>query len=1256
MQPPGKKRVKSPVKGPQSDLPTRTLATIQAPGALGLTVKVRVGPHTLKANIDSGAEINCISPRTVNKYGLPWVWKEEPLPVTNAEGSYFEYGGGLIDRELDHFPVTISGRTTFARYDVLQLTDHDLILGYPWLRENNPIIDWETGRLQWRDTASHPDMEEGKRIERKIQDTLAEHDDSQDVKTDSREKSHDVLTQTAVPPKLRSKQQQGHTKRRHRIVARIRRELHEINEHLEEQKEKHKTLDELMEAIPTEYHQYRKLFEEELDTGLPEHSQWDHEICLKDGENPKFYPIYNLNETQLTTLREYLENNLRKGYIRTSTSSAGYPVMFVPKKNGKLRLVVDYRQLNGITHKDRTPLPLMTELRDRLHGKSWFTALDLRSAYNLIRVKEGEEWKTAFRTKFGLYEYLVMPFGLTNAPATFQRMINNVLREYLDIFVVVYLDDILIFSENLEEHKEHVHKILQTLLAAKLLVDPEKSHFHVQEVTFLGHIIRPNQISMDPEKVKAVRDWEAPGNVKDVQSFLGFANYYRRFIKDFSKIAKPLTELTKKEEKFEWTEERETAFQNVKKQITAEPVLATFDPDKEIELETDASDYALGSQLGQRDDQGRLHPVAFWSKKLNGAELNYPIYDKEFLAIVESFKEFRHYLLGSKHKVKVFTDHKNIAYFATTQQLSGRQLRYAEYLQEFDYEIKHVQGKENGRADAISRRPDYDTGKEKTTGQLLEKRENGSYTQRSVGRIVRKIEPNVEWITKIQTITSKLPQAPKGCTDTSPMLYNNRIWIPEELRTVILKEIHAHPTSGHQGIRKTLERVRRTYDYHGIKNDIAKIIASCECARNKTERHKPYGLLQPLPVPEKPWDTITMDFIVKLPLSKDPSTGIKYDSIFVVVDKLTKYAHFIPYKESTDAETMAHIFFQNIVTSHGLPDKIISDRGSTFNSKFWKTLTARMGIKPKLSTAYHPETDGQTEIINQILEQYLRNYVNYEQNDWVSHLPTAQIAYNSAATETTKVTPFYANYGYEPDFHKQTLPDAIMAEKAIITAERLRSLHAYMKKELEFVAERMTKYANSKRSRGPILERGDMVYLLRRNILTKRPNEKLDHKKLGPFPVLRNIKDTSYELKLPESMKIHPVFHVSLLEPADKDTIVITPEIEINEPEYTAEAILDKSIINGETKYLVKWKNYPDSENTWEPIKHLENCQPLVRRYHQTRDHQERNSSPPLPQRQGIAPHQQPAAQQERPPRGNEPRPLHGPRPSHARKARRPSS
>jgi hypothetical protein len=373
---------------------------------------------------------------------------------------------------------------------------------------------------------------------------------------------------------------------------------------------------------------------------------------------------------------------------------------------------------------------------------------------------------------------------------------------------------------------------------------------------------------------------------------------------------------------------------------------------------------------------------------------------------------------------------------------------------------------------------------------------------------------------------------------------------------------------------------------------VEKYIKNCNtCNKAKPTRHKPYGHLKPLPVPKRPWESISWDFIVKLPKSKEPGTKNSYDSIFVIVDRLTKFAYFIAYNEATDAKDMAYHFLKHIVAQHGLPDEIISDRGSTFASKFWQELTAQLGVKSKLSTAYHPQTDGQTERTNQTLEQYLRCFVNYEQDDWVRWLPIAQIAYNSSTSETTKLTPFYANKGFEPNFHKELLPGP-GCEKGMIEADKMKELHDALHKEISFVQQKMKKFYNRKRLEGPTFREGDMVYVHRTNIKTTRPSDKLDYKKLGPFPVLRKISDVNYEIKLPEKMRVHNIFHIALLEKAPngepaEEGIEVLPV----EPEYEVEKILEYKVNSkGEERYLIKWKGYDETENTWEPPTNLLNA------------------------------------------------------------------
>ena len=376
-------------------------------------------------------------------------------------------------------------------------------------------------------------------------------------------------------------------------------------------------------------------------------------------------------------------------------------------------------------------------------------------------------------------------------------------------------------------------------------------------------------------------------------------------------------------------------------------------------------------------------------------------------------------------------------------------------------------------------------------------------------------------------------------------------------------------------------------------------IKECDtCAKSKSSRHKPYGLLQSIPTPEKAWDTITLDFVVKLPPSPEPLTKVQYDSILVINDKTTKYGYFIPYKEASSAEDLAYALFRTVIAQHGIPKTIISDRDKLFTSKFWQSLMDLIGTKQKLSTSYHPQTDGQTERTNQTLEQYLRCYSNYEQTNWVTLLPIAQLAYNNA-TNAAGISPFYANYGFHPNVHSNPRGVVPIAERAQVKVDKLTRLHEVLKQELDFISTRMTEFANRKRSVGPDLEKGGMVYLLRKNIQTQRPSNKLDHTKLGPFKIKNKKGPVTYELELPREMRIHPTFHISLLEPAATRTAQ-THKLELSKetqiPKYTPEKIIGHKYDNGIPYYLTHWKDHQPENDSWEPQGKL--TQQLIDDYH----------------------------------------------------------
>ena len=421
------------------------------------------------------------------------------------------------------------------------------------------------------------------------------------------------------------------------------------------------------------YSDLREAFNEDIAMQLPEHRPFDCKIELEPGAELTHGPYYPMNPEEEAELKEFLKENEEKGFIRRSESEAGYPVLYVPKKTGDKRLCTDYRKLNKITKRNSFPLPRIDQIFESMKGAKIYSKLDLKSAYNLVRIREGDEYKTAFNTKFGLFEYLVMPFGLTNAPATFQAFINHVLKDEINECCQVYLDDIIIYSKSLDEHIGHVRRVLQRLIDNKLVAKLSKCEFHKKELIFLGHIVSVDGVKTDPAKLEAITKWPIPTKVRELQSFLGFCNYYRKFINRFADIARPLYALTSNKIKFAWNKEAEDAFNKLKEAMVSPPVLRYPDHDKQFVVECDASNYAIGGVLSQQDENGELHPVYYYSKKLNKAEINYSITEKELLSIKTAFVEWRHLLMGAKHKVLVYTDHRNLLYATKPQLLSARQ-------------------------------------------------------------------------------------------------------------------------------------------------------------------------------------------------------------------------------------------------------------------------------------------------------------------------------------------------------------------------------------------------------------------------------------------------------------------------------------------------------------------------------------------------------------------------------------------------------
>lgn len=473
------------------------------------------------------------------------------------------------------------------------------------------------------------------------------------------------------------------------------------------------SLEQIIEILPQSYKSFAAVFNPKEAAILPPHRPGlDHEISLEKDENGRekpvpWGPLYNMSHDELLVLRKELTSLLDKEFIQHSKSSAAASVLFAKKPGGGLRHCIDYRGINAITKKDRYPLPPIKETLNALNAAKWLTKLDVSAAFHRIRIAKGEEWKTAFRTRYGLFEWKVCPFGPTGSPATFQRYINWVLRVYLDDFCSAYVDDIFVFTNgNLQDHRQKVAKVLNSLSEHGLHLDISKCEFETKRRKYSGYIIDVGVgVRMDPCKVKTIAEWKYPTTVKAVRSFLSFANYYRLFIKDFAKLSQPLTNMTRKKTKFIWNQECETAFQFIKKKFTENPILSTFNPDLETQLAPDSSGWAVGGTLTQRDPISNVwKPVAFFSAKHLPAECNYDIHDKELLAIIKCVKEWNSELRGLKKPFVILTDHKILEPFGSKKLLNEQQIRWMELLATLNFTLKHRPGKASIIPDALFRR------------------------------------------------------------------------------------------------------------------------------------------------------------------------------------------------------------------------------------------------------------------------------------------------------------------------------------------------------------------------------------------------------------------------------------------------------------------------------------------------------------------------------------------------------------------------
>ena len=739
--------------------------------------------------------------------------------------------------------------------------------------------------------------------------------------------------------------------------------------------------------------EYEDIFPEQLPKGRPPKRTVEFEIKTEEGATPPNKPPYRLSPKEHEELQAQIEDLLAQGHIRPSASPYGAPVLFVPKKDGRWRMCVDYRALNRQTIRDRYPLPRIDDLLDRLGKARHFTTLDLASGYHQIAVKEEDIPKTAFRTQRGQFEFVVMPFGVTNAPSTFQRMMNSLFKEELDDFVLVYLDDILVFSSTLEEHIAHIRKALERLRSAKLYARLHKCAFFQRRVEYLGFDVSADGIQPSQEKVKAVVEWPKPQSVRDVRGFLGLASFYRRFIKHFSLKARPLTDLTKEKNVWQWNDKEESAFNELKRSLVVAPVLRIPQFELPFVVTTDASLVSVGAILEQDFGQG-LQPVAYESRKLNPAETRYSAYERELLGIVWAIGKWRHYLEG-KHFV-VQTDHSSLRHLPNQPSVNRRIWKWVSILQGYDLEIRHIPGKINP-ADALTRQvkgrdDDYAGEIKKQDEDWMQKvRVGQSATDEEIQCRLQQLYSNDD----MQGTRDKIQAQLTSIQNEKQMMLaiaESSVQVDQETKIQIMQYLmnedpYADILQQFQQDRQCREIEKSNKKYRLKKGSL--VVHEADQKEDqlywrvvipdnqdiKTQLLKeihcvPYsghpGFTRTLEVTRRffHWSHMTQEvrqFVLDCPVCQtekgshlrpagklmpleipqrkwdhvvlDFVVGMpvqgEYDAICTVVDKATKMCHFIPCSERISAKQVAKLYWQNVGKLHGIPSVLISDRDVT---------------------------------------------------------------------------------------------------------------------------------------------------------------------------------------------------------------------------------------------------------------------------------------------------------------------------------------
>ena len=728
-------------------------------------------------------------------------------------------------------------------------------------------------------------------------------------------------------------------------------------------------------------------------------------------------PIYQRPYRAALSKKEAMDKEITKmlelGIIRESSSPWASPALLVPKKDGELRFCIDYRKLNDVTVKNRYPLPFVQDIFDQLGGAKVFSTLDMRSGYHQVPLAEEAMEKTAFVCHRGQFEFTRVPFGLTNAPAHYQSMMNRVLSRHIGTRVMVFLDDVVVYSKDPAQHANDLEMVLKDLKAANLTLKETKCHFAKTKLDLLGYVISAEGIQAQPEKTTAIKQLPAPSNVSELRRFLGMCSYYRQLVPKFAEIAEPLHQLTRKDVTFEWTNEHTNAFEQLKEQLCSHQIMAHPDPSKPYILYTDACDYAIGGILCQEDENGIERPIQYISAQLTSTQRRWATVEKECWAVVYCLDKLRCYLLGSQFVV--FTDHKPLLSLFTSQMKNTKIQRWGILFEEFGAVIKYRPGANNVRADMLSRIVTDEVAVIDMASEWVQlEHESCSkfhvYDDLDKDLLIR--DQSIEF--ELEIASAKEPDS--GYLLHEGILYSGsrtnryephypRIVLPTSFRRQVIERCHNE--AAHAGTIKTMILVQEGYVWPGMKAEINDYINKCPTCRVHISRPAKVEMGD-MPIAQSPGQIIGMDLIGPL---MESHQGHSY--LMVVIDHFSGWVEAYPLQNKSN-EAVWERFRNDYLPRHGACRVLITDQGAEFKGKEWEEFLRGNRIEHRRTSPYHPQSNGKTERTNRTIKEMIRKLINGERSNWEDKLGPALWAIRSNTSMTTGFSPFFLHHARPP--------------------------------------------------------------------------------------------------------------------------------------------------------------------------------------------------------------------------------------------------